>query len=67
MHINVHRIVSHSNRVTAAVALRRHGCDIPTIAFRLRWKPESVDHYLRECTQDIDVLSSATIAGAIRD
>jgi hypothetical protein len=63
----VQRIVSHSNRVTAAVALRRQGADIPTIAFRLRWKPESVDHYLRECTQDIDDMSSATIAGALRD
>jgi hypothetical protein len=67
MHRNVHRVVSHSNRVTAAVALRRHGADIPTIAFRLRWKPESVDHYLRECTQDIDDMSSATIAGALRN
>jgi hypothetical protein len=67
LHRNVQRIVSHSNRVTAAVALRRQGADIPTIAFRLRWKPESVDHYLRECTQDIDDMSSATIAGALRD
>jgi hypothetical protein len=67
LHKNVQRIVSHSNRVTAAVALRRQGADIPTIAFRLRWKPESVDHYLRECTQDIDDMSSATIAGALRD
>jgi hypothetical protein len=63
----LHCFVSHSNRVTAAVALRRAGCDIPTIAFRLRWKPESVDHYLRECTQEADESTAAAIHGAMRD
>jgi hypothetical protein len=66
-HYLVQRIVSHSNRVTAAVALRRQGADIPTIDFRIRWKPESVDHYLHECTQDIDDMSLATIAGELRN
>ena len=51
--INIHRIVSHSNRVTAACALRAAGLEIDAIAARLRWKPDSVSHYLRECEQMI--------------
>lgn len=61
---NIKCIVAHSNRVTAAVALRRAGWDIPAIAHRLRWRPESVDHYLRECHTDIDALTAAAIHGS---
>jgi DNA-binding NarL/FixJ family response regulator len=50
MHIkNITRLVSHSNRVTAAVALHAAGLSIEYIAYRLRWKAASVETYLREC------------------
>jgi hypothetical protein len=58
--------VSHSNRVTAAVALQKAGLSIDAIAFRLRWQPASVSHYLRECTDDADAFTTAAIHGAMR-
>ena len=64
MRINVDRIDSHSNRVTAALALRAMGVDIPSIAARLRWKPESVDHYLRECDSMIQQFTHTAYSGA---
>jgi len=62
----IHRaaVVAHSNPVTAAVALYANGRPIPDIAFRLRWKPESVEHYIRECSQLVDDLTIATVQGA---
>jgi len=62
----IHRtaVVAHSNRVTAAVALYATGRPIPDIAFRLRWKPESVEHCIRECSQLVDDLTIATVNGA---
>ena len=62
--LNRAAIVAHSNRVTAAVALYANGRPIPEIAFRLRWKPESVEHYIRECSQMVDDLTSTTVHGA---
>lgn len=57
-------IASHSVRITAAVALWRKQVPIDAIAFRLRWQPASVQHYIRECSQDVDEFTSSTIAGA---
>ena len=65
LHRHVTRIVAHSNRVTAAVALYAAGVSIKEIAFRLRWEEESVDHYLRESFQAIGNLTLAAIKGAI--
>jgi len=62
--INIKAVVAHSNRVTAAVALFSMKLSIEDIAFRLRWKPESVQHYIRECSQFVDDLTAATISGA---
>ena len=56
-------ICSHSNRVTAAVVLRAMGLEIPAIAARLRWQPESVDHYLRECDSMIEAFTNAAFTG----
>ena len=42
MWVNIHRIASHSNRITAAVALYLQKVPIDAIAFRLRWQPDSV-------------------------
>jgi hypothetical protein len=65
LRVHIKSLVAHSNRVTAAVALRRAGWDNNAIAHRLRWRPESVDHYLRELHSDIDALTAAAIHGAL--
>ncbi|GKY95479.1 hypothetical protein MPSEU_000509500 [Mayamaea pseudoterrestris] len=62
---NVTRIVAHSNRVTAAVALQNAGLDIQEIAFRLRWSAPSVQHYLRESSQEVGRLTLKAIQGAV--
>ena len=65
MHKKHKRIDCHSNRVTAAVALANAGRSSQEIAYRLRWKPESVEHYLRECPKVIGPLCASTIEGAM--
>ena len=62
--INIKAVITHSNRVTAAVALFSMTLSIEDIAFRLQWKPESVQHYICECSQFVDDLTAATISGA---
>lgn len=64
MRLNINRLVSHSNRVTAAVALRAAGISIDDIAYRLRWKAASVETYLRECYQAIGDITLKAIPGA---
>jgi hypothetical protein len=64
MRLNINRLVSHSNRVTAAVALRAAGISIEDIAYRLRWKAASVETYLRECYQAIGDITQKAITGA---
>jgi DNA-binding NarL/FixJ family response regulator len=56
---------SYSNRVTAAVALANAGCTINEIAYQLRCKPESVEHYLRCCYKQIGALTEAAIRGSL--
>jgi hypothetical protein len=60
---NITCIDCHSNRVTAAVALYCAGVDIDGIAFRLRWSPESVKHYLRDGTEHIGTLCQKVLTG----
>jgi len=62
--LNRAAIVAHSNRATAAMALHANGRPIPKIAFWLCWKPELVEHHIRECSQMVDDLMSATVHGA---
>ena len=64
LRIHIKRLVSHSNRVTAVVALRADGFSIDNIAYQLRWKAASVETYLRECYQSIDDVTQKGIAGA---
>jgi predicted metalloenzyme YecM len=66
LRVNVKRFSSHSNRITAAVALNQAKLDIDTIAHRLRWQRESVAHYLRETTQDIGEYTASAIIGSQR-
>ncbi|MGL4351738.1 MAG: hypothetical protein ACRCT2_14470, partial [Plesiomonas shigelloides] len=67
LHKNYTLMSSHSNRVTAAVALSQTGMTIDDIAQRLRWKPESVAFYLRESARDIGQFTANAISGAQRD
>jgi hypothetical protein len=64
LHQNVKRIVAHSLRVTAAVALFNMRYSIDEIAFRLRWQPQSVQHYLRECSSHTDERTLSAMMGA---
>ena len=67
MHKNYKLIMAHSVRVTAAAVLNNAGLSFEVIAFRLRWSPESVKHYVRECSGfQIGQLSSAVLTGAAR-
>lgn len=66
MHKNHKCIMAHSVRVTAAVALYTAGQAFDTIAFRLRWSVQSVQHYIRECCQHIGKLCDAVLIGAGR-
>jgi hypothetical protein len=66
LRVNIARIASHSNRVTAAVALYLAKISIDVIAHRLRWMRESVSFYLRESACDIDQYTADTIHGAQR-
>lgn len=67
MNINYKLIMAHSVRVTAAVVLHNAGLQYDVIAFRLRWSPDSVKHYVRECSGDpMGDLSAAVVTGAAR-
>lgn len=66
LRLHLHCFASHSNRVTAAVALSQTNMSIDDIAQRLRWKPESVAYYLRESARDIGAFTANTIIGAQR-
>ena len=65
LRINITRLVAHSNRVTAAVALYVQGWTIERIADRLRWTPASVKHYLRESSHAIGDMTTSAIKGAM--
>lgn len=67
LRININRFASHSNRVTAAVALSQTNMSHEDIAQRLRWKVASVTFYLRESAKDVEEFTANTIAGAQRD
>jgi hypothetical protein len=64
MRRHIQLIQSHSNRITAAVALFNAGVSIPTIAHRLRWSEESVQFYLRDCFRAIGPLTQKAILGS---
>jgi hypothetical protein len=66
MRLHKTQIDCHSNRVTAAMALKLSGWKDEQIGFRLRWSVQSVKHYIRECAQEIGVITRDVIAGAFR-
>jgi hypothetical protein len=66
LRVNITRLVSHSNRVTAAVCLKMGGAKDEEIAFRLRWNIASVPTYLRECFQEVGPIMASTLQGAFK-
>jgi hypothetical protein len=62
--VHITGIVSHSNRVFAALCLKLGGASDEDIAFRLRWHVNSVPTYLRECYKGIDDVMQTAICGA---
>jgi hypothetical protein len=66
LRVHIKRLVPHSNRVTAAVCLQMGGASNEEIAFRLRWKVDSVPTYLRECFQEIGGIMLSTLQGAFK-
>jgi hypothetical protein len=64
MRLHIDRIMAHSNRVTACLAL--HQADLPAevIAFRLRWTVPSVQFYIRESYAKIGEYTRKAVAGA---
>ena len=64
--IHILGLVSHSNRVTAALCLKLGGASDEDIAFRLRWHIASVPTYLRECFNGIDQMMRTAINGVYR-
>lgn len=64
MRIHLDRLVTHSNRVTACVALKNAGVDIDDIAFRVCWSPESICFYTRDCFKTIGPFTEMAIIGA---
>jgi hypothetical protein len=66
LRIHIHRLVPHSNRVTAAVCLKMGGAKDEEIALRLRWKVASMPTYLRECFQEVGSIMLNTLQGAFK-
>jgi hypothetical protein len=66
LRLHIHRLVPHSNRVTAAVCLKMGGAADEEIAFRLRWNVASVPTYLRECFQEVGTIMLSTLQGAFK-
>jgi hypothetical protein len=64
LQLNIKLLMSHSNRITAAVALYNANVPIPEIAFCLRWFIDSVTFYLRDCFKAIGPLTEAATNGA---
>jgi hypothetical protein len=62
--LNYMCVDAHAARVMAAVAFSNAGISKEEIAFRLRWKPESVDHYLRDCSHTSCKLTTAALQGS---
>ena len=63
MRLDINSIDCHSNRVTAALALHLAGLSDENIAFKLRWSPESVKHYIRDCNKHIGHATLSVIRG----
>ena len=64
LRIHSNKLVAHSFRVTAAVALHNAGAHIDVITVRLRWASDAVKVYLRGSEKLARTLSFKAIHGA---
>jgi DNA-binding NarL/FixJ family response regulator len=64
MRQNINRLVAHSNRVTACLALHQACVLEEEIAHRLRWQVPSVRFYIRESYSKLGDLTQRAVAGA---
>jgi hypothetical protein len=64
MHHNAHRVVAHSLRVSACVALHNAGVSLDDITFCLRWNSDAVKAYICDCARTVDELTGRVISGA---
>ena len=64
LRLHIDRLVSHSLRVTAAVALNNAGVSVDDIAFRLRWNSDAVKLYLRDCYRLVGPMTMQAVTGA---
>lgn len=64
LRLHIDRIMSHSLRVTAAVALNNAGVSLKDIAFRLRWTSDAVELYIRDCYRYVGPVTESALAGA---
>jgi hypothetical protein len=66
LRIHMHRLVPHSNCITAAVCLKMDGATDEEITFHLCWHITSVPTYLCECFQEVGSIMSNTLVGAFK-
>ena len=64
LRLHIDSLMAHSFRVMAAVALHNAGVPVEDIAWRLRWKTDSVKIYLRDCARTVEQLTFKAMAGA---
>lgn len=64
LRLHIDNIMSHSLRVTAAVALHNAGVSIDDISFRLRWNSDAVKLYLRDCWRLVGPVTEQAVSGA---
>jgi hypothetical protein len=65
MQVHINLIHSHSNCITAAVAMSNASVPMEIIAARLRWSLNSVKFYLRDCFTQISTLTEKALKGAM--
>jgi len=64
LRVNIEQLMSHSFRVTAAVALSNAGVPLEDIAYRLRWNSDAVKRYIRDSKRYIHELTFLAMHGA---
>jgi hypothetical protein len=67
LRINIKRLLSHSIRIFACVALQNIGVKLDDITYRLRWNSDAVNFYIRDCYRLIDDLTGKALLGAYHD
>ena len=67
LRIHIKRLMSHSIRVFACVALKNANVSEEDIIYRLRWNSDAVKAYTRDCFRLSDTLTGKALLGAFHD